>query len=183
LGGVILFYPKSFKNNTIENQTTRASFNTWKNTLSAGFNHKKLNTYLLGSVLNSDGYRENNNTNRVNFMLHSEYALSNRIIFQALLKMTKMKAFIPSSIDLTTYLESPQKAATNWKDVRGYEAYSKGQVGLSAKFIPTNWIKYLWLPLEVLKIPLSFVLLIYCRRIPNISDGVVIFKKYGMPEM
>ncbi|MFA7489735.1 MAG: TonB-dependent receptor [Mariniphaga sp.] len=133
LGGVILFYPKSFKNNTIENQTTRASFNTWKNTLSAGFNHKKLNTYLLGSVLNSDGYRENNNTNRVNFMLHSEYALSNRIIFQALLKMTKMKAFIPSSIDLTTYLESPQKAATNWKDVRGYEAYSKGQVGLSAK--------------------------------------------------
>lgn len=138
LGGAILFYPKTSGSSMVQGQITRAGFNTWKNTLSAGFVHKKLNTFISGSALNSDSYRENNSTNRINVMCHSDYAISNSINISALVKMTRMKAYIPSSIDMDTYLKSPEKAAASWNEVKGYEEYIKGQLGLSVGITPTS---------------------------------------------
>jgi iron complex outermembrane recepter protein len=57
---------------------------------------------------------------------------------EALLKYTKMKAHIPSSIDLNTFQNNPEQAAANWKGIRGYEAYDKGQLGISLKVAPNN---------------------------------------------
>src|SRR5690606_37621007 len=45
------------------------------------------------------------------------------------------KGFIPSSIDLETFKNSPQKAAGNWKSMQGYEAYTKGQAGISLNYL------------------------------------------------
>jgi len=131
LGGTILFHPKSVRNDFVRYQSTIASFNTYKNTLSAGINQNKHDIFALGSVLNSQGFRENNATNRANLLLHSGYAVSEKVNLEALVKLTKMKGFIPSSVDRNTFLESPEKAAANWLGIRGYEAYTKGQVGLS----------------------------------------------------
>jgi iron complex outermembrane recepter protein len=131
LGGTILFHPKSVRNDFVRYQSTIASFNTYKNTLSAGINQNKLDIFALGSVLNSQGFRENNATNRANLTLHSGYAVSEKVKLEALVKLTKIKGFIPSSVDRNTFLESPEKAAANWLGIRGYEAYTKGQLGLS----------------------------------------------------
>jgi iron complex outermembrane recepter protein len=141
LGGTILFHPKSVRNDFVRYQTTVASFNTYKNTLSAGISQNKLDIFALGSVLNSQGFRENNATNRANLMLHSGYAVSEKVNLEALIKLTKMKAFIPSSIDLNTFRESPEKAAANWKGIQGYEAYTKGQMGLSMNILPSQQSK------------------------------------------
>jgi iron complex outermembrane recepter protein len=141
LGGTILFHPKSVRNDFVRYQTTIASFDTYKNTLMAGVKQNKLNIFALGSVLNSQGFRENNATNRANLMLHSGYSVSEKVNLEALIKLTKMKAFIPSSINLSTFLESPEKAAANWKGIQGYEAYTKGQMGLSMNILPTQQSK------------------------------------------
>ena len=141
LGGTILFHPKSVRSDFVRYQTTIASFDTYKNTLSAGIKQNKLDIFALGSVLNSQGFRENNTTNRANLMFHTGYAVSEKINLDALVKLTKMKAFIPSSIDLNTFLESPEKAAANWKGIQGYEAYTKGQMGLSMNILPTHQSK------------------------------------------
>lgn len=131
LAGVILFHPKTVLRNFVQNQTTVASFGTIKNTLTAGVSNNKLKVYALGSVLGSDGYRENNTTNRNTILLNSMYTFSERANLQVLLNATKMKAYIPSSLDYATYQESPQSAAANWAGIEGYEEYSNGQVGIS----------------------------------------------------
>ncbi len=141
LGGTILFHPKSVRSDFVRYQTTIASFDTYKNTLMAGIKQNNLDIFALGSVLNSQGFRENNTTNRANLTLHSGYSVSENVSLEALIKLTKMKGFIPSSIDLNTFMESPEKAAANWKGIQGYEAYTKGQMGLSMNILPTHQSK------------------------------------------
>ncbi len=136
LAGVILFHPKTAVQNFAQNQTTIGSFGTIKNILSAGVADKKLDILALGTILKSDGYRENNKTNRSNILINSTYYFSPNTNLQLLLKGTKMSANIPSSLDLPTFQESPEKAAANWAAIKGYEDYTNGQFGISLNFSP-----------------------------------------------
>ncbi|NQU54900.1 MAG: TonB-dependent receptor [Bacteroidetes bacterium] len=139
LAGVILFHPKSVLKNFVQNQTSIASFGTVKNTLTAGIISNNLNIFALGSALKSNGFRENNKTNRSNFLINSQYSFSARSNLQVLLKSTAMKAFIPSSLNLPGYQNSPEKAASNWQNIEGFEEYTNGQFGISFNyFTPKN---------------------------------------------
>ncbi len=136
LAGVILFHPKTAAQNFAQNQTTIGSFGTIKNILSAGVVSDKLNVFALGALLKSDGFRENNKTNRSNILINSIYTFSPNTNLQVLLKGTKMNANIPSSLDLPTFQEFPEKAAANWAAIKGYEDYTNGQFGVSLNFSP-----------------------------------------------
>ena len=138
LAGVVLFYPRTVAQNFIQNQTTVASYGTIKDILSAGITDKKLNVYALGAILKSDGYRENNETNRSNILINSIYTFTPKTSLQVLLKGTKMKAYIPSSLDLPTFQQTPEKAAANWQNIEGYEEYTNGQFGISLNITTDN---------------------------------------------
>ena len=138
LAGVILFHPKTAAQNFAQNQTTIGSFGTIKNILSAGIIKDKLNIFALGAVLKSDGYRENNVTHRSNILLNSVYSFSQNTNLQVLLKATKMNAYIPSSLDLPTFQETPEKAATSWANIKGKEEYTNGQFGISLNITTNN---------------------------------------------
>ncbi|MBT6007515.1 MAG: TonB-dependent receptor, partial [Prolixibacteraceae bacterium] len=138
LAGTILFHPKTVVKNFVQNQTSVASFGTFKNTLSMGLTGDKLNIYALGSTLKSDGFRENNSTNRTNILINSLFSFSGQSNLQVLFKATKMKAFIPSSLDLTTFTESPENAAANWQNIGGFEDYVNGQFGISFNHFTKN---------------------------------------------
>ncbi len=138
LGGVIIFHPKSVAQDFVQNRTTIASFGTIKNSLSTAVVKDKLNLYALGSWLKSDGFRANNTTNRGNFLLNSHYSFSENTNLQVLLKATKMKAYIPSSLDWPTFQESPEQAAANWGGINGYEDYFTGQFGISFNIFTNN---------------------------------------------
>ncbi len=141
LAGVIVFHPKNAVKNFVQNRTTIASFATLKSTLAAGIATKNLNIFALGSTLKSDGYRDNNNTNRINFLLNTKYNFSENVNLQVLVKATKMKAFIPSSLDLPTFRNHPEQAASNWKNIEGYEDYTNGQFGISLNVFSTTFSK------------------------------------------
>lgn len=138
LAGVILFHPKTADQNFVQNQTTIGSFGTIKNILSVGMKDDKLNIFALGAILNSDGYRENNTTRRSNILVNSIYSFTEKTSVQILLKGTKMKAFIPSSLDLPTFQEHPEQAASNWRNIEGYEEYTNGQFGISLNILTDN---------------------------------------------
>lgn len=138
LAGVVLFHPKTVVQSFAQNQTTVGSFGTIKNILSAGVNHDKINVFALGSILKSDGYRENNETRRSNILMNSIWTFSAKSNLQVLLKGTKMKAYIPSSLDLPTFKESPEKAAGNWQAIKGFEEYNNGQFGISLNILTDN---------------------------------------------
>lgn len=138
LAGVILFHPKTATQNFAQNQTTIGSFGTIKDILSAGINDKKLNIFALGSYLKSDGYRENNETKRSNILMNSIWSFTPKTSLQLMLKGTKMKAYIPSSLDLPTFQETPEKAAANWQKTEGFEEYNNGQFGISLNILTDN---------------------------------------------
>ncbi len=138
LAGVILFHPKTVLKDFVQNQTTLASFGTLKNSLSVGVNHKKLKIYALGSVLGSDGFRDNNNTDRSNILLNSIYSISEKANLQVLVKATKMKAYIPSSLNYRQFTESPGSAAANWAGIKGNEDYTNAQLGVSFNHYTTS---------------------------------------------
>ena len=52
--------------------------------------------------------------------------------FNLIINHTHLKAFIPSSIDLETFTNTPEKAAANWAKTRGFEDYEKTIAGVSA---------------------------------------------------
>ena len=141
LGGTILFHAKQIQQDFARYQTTVSSFDTYKNTLSAGIRKEKIELFLLGSILNSKGFRENNMTNRANLTIRSNFAFNKKLNLETLVSLTKMKGFIPSSIDLETFQNSPQKAAENWRSMQGYEAYTKGQAGISLNYTPDRYSK------------------------------------------
>ncbi len=131
LAGVILFHPKNVSKDFVQYNNTTASFGTSKNTLSAGIKDGKLNIFALGSLLNSNGYRDNNETDRGSLFLNSVYKFSEKTHLQALVRVTKMKGHIPSSLDLETFNTAPKSAAANWLAVAGYEKYTKAQFGIA----------------------------------------------------
>lgn len=138
LAGVILFHLKNVEKDYIQNRATIASFGTIKNVITAGVKNKNSDIFALGSVLNSNGFRENNNTSRYTALINSTYSFTSRTNLQVLLRGTKMNASIPSSLDFFTFQNNPEKAAENWKSIGGYEDYLKGQFGVSFQHITKN---------------------------------------------
>src|SRR5690606_22708569 len=94
----------------------------------------KENSFLQVSIADSrsDGYRENSEYNRSNILLHGRLTAGIHSL-SLLAGYTDLLAYIPSSVDLNSYLNTPQKAAANWLAMRGHRQYDKWQGGLSLK--------------------------------------------------
>jgi len=130
LGGVLLFNPAKPDHSQLSQSVSVGSFNTIKYTGKADIAGNNSNHSIVYSRFHSDGYRENNEMDRHNVTWSSSITKKNTAI-NLLGAFIQNDAFIPSSIDLNTYLSSPKKAAANWAAVKGYEAYKKAFGGLS----------------------------------------------------
>lgn len=121
-------------------QTTVGSFGLLRNV--AQFSTGEAGRYNLRINVNdthSDGWRENNQYDRRGFATVGEfYHDKGQLSF--LVNYTKQKAYIPSSIDLPTFENTPEKAAFTWKQIEGYEEYDKTIMGLSYRSEWANWL-------------------------------------------
>lgn len=139
LGGVLLFNPAKPLKNQFFQQVSIGSYQTIKYTGKLAISGQNAGHSLVYSHLHSDGYRENNETNRHNITWTSAITRS-RTKIDLLAAFIKMDAFIPSSINLKTFQETPQKAAANWATARGYEDYSRAFGGISVQQnLNKNW--------------------------------------------
>jgi iron complex outermembrane receptor protein len=139
LGGVLLFHPTKPKTDRFDQQISVGSYNTIKYTGKLALSNNNSGHSLVYSRIHSDGYRENNETNRHNLTWTSTYS-QNRTQIDLLAAFVKMDAFIPSSIDLKTFQEKPEMAATSWAATKGYEDYQKLFGGISIqKSFNKNW--------------------------------------------
>lgn len=107
------------------------------NTLGAGFNlninKAKNNFSLFFKKTDSDGYRENNSVEKSS-MLFTHKFIGAKINISSTLLTINNEAEIPSSINDTTFKLHPNKAAANWKSVRGREDYIKTYFGSSINY-------------------------------------------------
>ncbi|MEZ4774916.1 MAG: TonB-dependent receptor [Bacteroidia bacterium] len=79
----------------------------------------------------SDGYRENNSLDRQSVTIMGQSYGSEKDMVSVIASLISMKAFIPSSIDSTTFTDNPQAAAFTWNKTKGYEDYTKAFAGIS----------------------------------------------------
>ena len=132
LGGVIHLFARetplleSFGKAT----TTFGSFGLLQQRLSGGYSDSNSNLFSSYSDLQSDGYRANSSYKRKSFNIHGNQKISNKGNLSFLGIFTRLKAYIPSSLNENDYNNHPEKAATTWAAAQGYESYDKYIIGL-----------------------------------------------------
>ncbi|RTY76394.1 TonB-dependent receptor family protein [Flavobacterium sp. LS1R10] len=132
LGGVIQLFSRetplleSFGKSTV----TFGSFGLLQNRLSAGYSDSKTNVFASFTDLQSEGFRKNSSYDRKSFNLHAKQKINSKGSFSFLGTFTRLKAFIPSSINETDLKNNPEKAAATWAAAQGFESYDKFMLGL-----------------------------------------------------
>ena len=132
LGGVIhLFARETPINESVGKATsTFGSFGLLQQRLSAGYSDSNSNLFSSFSDLQSDGYRANSHYKRKSFNLFGNQKIGNKGNLSFLGIFTRLKAYIPSSLNEKDYNNNPEKAATTWAAAQGYESYDKFLIGL-----------------------------------------------------
>ncbi|MFY0713989.1 TonB-dependent receptor [Seonamhaeicola sp. NFXS20] len=133
LGGTINLIPKQgvFNKQAINNEFLLGSFGLVKSLTSLNLS-SKFNSYkMVYSNTHSDGYRENNKYNRQTFTLSSSHFFKKKDELVFLTSFVNLKAFIPSSINKTNFVNNPKSAAFTWKEAMGFEDSKRGVLGLS----------------------------------------------------
>ncbi|WP_299518195.1 TonB-dependent receptor plug domain-containing protein, partial [uncultured Flavobacterium sp.] len=132
LGGVINLFgnQSSEKNSFVKSATTVGSFGLFKNSFSGQMSNSKTNLYANYSNLQSEGFRANSSYDRQSINLFGKHQLSEKGKLNFIGITTRLKAFIPSSINQTDFDNSPEIAAANWAAARGYESYDKLLLGI-----------------------------------------------------
>ncbi len=132
LGGVIQLFSRetplleSFGKSTV----TFGSFGLLQQRLSAGYSDSKTNVFTSFTDLQSDGFRANSSYNRKSFNLHGKQKIASNGSLSFLGTFTRLKAYIPSSINETDLKNNPEKAAATWAAAQGFESYDKFMLGL-----------------------------------------------------
>ena len=139
LGGVLLFSPAQATSTRFSQRVSVGSFQTIQYTAKLELALKHSSHSLVYSRFHSDGYRENNETNRHNVTWTSSITRGQTTL-NMLGAFIQTDAFIPSSIDLKTFESTPEKAASNWAATRGYKDYRKAFGGMTLQQgLNRNW--------------------------------------------
>ena len=132
LGGVIHLFARetplleSFGKAT----STFGSFGLLQQRLSGGYSDSNSNLYTSYANLESDGYRANSQYKRKSFNLFGNQKIGNKGNLSFLGIFTRLKAYIPSSLNENDYENNPQKAATTWAAAQGFESNDRLMIGL-----------------------------------------------------
>lgn len=92
------------------------------------------------SYYSGDGYRENSSFRRLSGLITGAHTfpVAGKLSWQ--LMLSDVKAFTPSSIDESTYRNSPWSAASNWFSVKGFKEYKRLLSGLKLESrLYNNW--------------------------------------------
>lgn len=135
LGGTVLIKPKipTSQQKFLRYQLTGGSFGYLKNALTVDLGTRKQRIALNINKIHSNGWRENNEFKRVSAGLTYKSYLSETSSLELITNYIDLFAYIPSSLDKSTYNSNPSAAASNWKNAEGYEDYTKilGGLGLN----------------------------------------------------
>lgn len=133
LGGAINLFTSQNRNDqkSVVTDFNYGSFNTRKTRANLNFVNDGLDLSINYNNVQSDGYRRNGDYDR-NSLLGSVGLMNKSGNYWSLfLSYTKLKAFIPSSLNEDDFRNDPEKAAFTWNQSAGYESYDKNIIGIS----------------------------------------------------
>ena len=145
LGGMIQLKPAWNAVKKIQLSSQIGSFGTWNSSLAFRSSYGKEDqnkTILHGQFAKSDGYRENNNYQKLSGTWMQQIKISNKLQLSTFAHLIQLKAEIPSSLNLSDFINTPEKAASNWAAVNGNEDYLKGIFGFTLKYLINHQLTY-----------------------------------------
>ena len=133
LGGAIHLIPDKgyFDELSLKSSYILGGFGLKKHMIRINLGGLKNAANIVYTHLLKDGYRDNNKTDKQNLTIVTNHFLNDKNKLTFVTNYTDLKAFIPSSINLTDYLNNPSSAAFTWGRAKGFEDYYKGLLGLS----------------------------------------------------
>lgn len=133
LGGVINLYSKEPGVNETRGEVRSlfGSYNMRKQTVVASHGTENSSLFINYNDLQSDGYRNNGEYRRQSALANASLQTTAGNTLSLLANFTRLKAFIPSSINEDDFLNDPTTAAFAWGAARGYESYDRGILGAS----------------------------------------------------
>ena len=136
LGGVINLFARetSERESFAKSVTTYGSYGLLKQSLGAGYSDASSNLFSNYTHLQSDGFRANSSYDRKSINIHAKQKLGPKGSLSFLGLFTRLKAFIPSSINENDFRNNPEKAAATWAAAQGYESYDKALLGLGYQY-------------------------------------------------
>jgi iron complex outermembrane receptor protein len=142
LGGAVILDPArpEYGHPELSLISSAGSYGYFKNTLSYGNNNGKNEIVLSYSNVKSNGYRENSNYLRNSLLVNYNHRYSDRLAGSLLLMGSAVEAYIPSSIDSSTFVTDPQAAAPAWLSSKGNKRPRRILAGYKLKYQPSkNW--------------------------------------------
>lgn len=131
LGGVINLYTREPNANRISLGSTFGSFGLFKPSVNASIKLDKTAVFAAYNALQSDGFRENSKYDRQSLTFKLKHRFSEKTELNFLTNLTRLEAFIPSSLNETTWRNKPELADVNWGLAQGYESYDAMLTGIS----------------------------------------------------
>lgn len=131
LGGSINVFSKTVTkvNNQAKLSSQFGSYNTFKNVLQASTSNENSSLFATLSSLSSDGFRDNGNYKRKSALINGTIKTGEKGKFTYLANFTKLKAFIPSSLNEEDFNNNPRIADIAWGKSQGFESYDRGILG------------------------------------------------------
>lgn len=106
------------------------SFGLLQQRISSGYSDLNSNLFISYMDFQNDGFRTNSAYNRKSFNINGNQKIGKNGYLSLLGIFTRLKAFIPSSLNENDYNNRPENAAANWAAAQGYESYNKLMIGL-----------------------------------------------------
>ncbi|HMI07704.1 MAG TPA: TonB-dependent receptor [Flavobacterium sp.] len=133
LGGAIVITPRLSGDFGSEAKisTTYGSFGLIKNSLNYSYDSKSSSLNIGYHKLQTDGWRENSAYAREGITLGGELFRKPNSKLTYFGNYNWLRAFIPSSVTLKSFEESPKAAAPTWIASKGYKAYNSFLGGLA----------------------------------------------------
>lgn len=133
LGGTIQLIPNkgTIDEVMVNSGITVGSFGLQRYVVQANLGNLNNSGMLTYSNAHSDGYRDNNETDKQVITATSNHFINeaNKLTFVG--NYTDLKAYIPSSINENAFINDPTSAAFTWSRAKGYEDYQRAFFGLS----------------------------------------------------
>ncbi|MCM4159995.1 TonB-dependent receptor [Antarcticibacterium flavum] len=133
LGGVINLYSRepAINETRAEVRSLFGSYNMRKQTLTASHGSSNSSIFVNYNDLRTDGYRDNGEYSRQSALASARLKTTAGNTLSILANFTRLKAYIPSSINEDDFLNEPTTAAFTWGASRGFESYDRGMLGAS----------------------------------------------------
>ncbi|HEY9168000.1 MAG TPA: TonB-dependent receptor [Lutibacter sp.] len=144
LGGTIQLIPNKglFDKTMMKSGYTFGSFGLQKYVLQANLGNQTNAANLIYANTKSDGYRDNNKTDKQSFTLASNHFTNDKNNLTVIVSHIDLKSFIPSSINENDFKNNPEAAASNWERAKGFEDYKKSLLGVSWKHNYSSNVKH-----------------------------------------